>query len=155
MFTTAPLSGDCVEMAKYSGKVGHHLELLGSHLAGRKMNAVTYLKRCPPSGKLTPLAKGLPPKRLEVFHTENLGPYTAPILEDLNEVNHNIHEKISYMSVVSRRQATDPCHCVEKPIVLSESVYGSTSSRRLECLQLLGSISWRSERQSVKNIEPR
>jgi len=86
------------------------------------MNAMTYLKRCPPSGKLTPPAKGLPPKRFEVFHTENLGPCTAPILKDLIIYIEPKVLKTSYIFVVSPRHATDPDQCIDKPIVLSESM---------------------------------
>src|ERR1700722_5935277 len=38
------------------------------------------LNRCPPSGKLVPVAQGLPPWRLDVSHRENLEPYVAPTL---------------------------------------------------------------------------
>jgi hypothetical protein len=78
--------------------------------------------------------------------------YSANSGRPLYKLSPNVHAKISYMSGVSLRQATDPDHCVHKPMVLSASAYGSTSSTRLECLW---SISWGSERQSVMNIEPR
>jgi hypothetical protein len=70
-------------MAKYSGYVGHHLKRdVDINWQAEKIVAETHLKRCPPSGKLIAFVRGLPPRRFEIFHTEYLGPYTAPILED-------------------------------------------------------------------------
>lgn len=61
----------------------------------------------------------------------------------------------TYISVVSLRQAADVARLLERPTELLDSAYGSVSSTRLECLQLFGSASWGSERQSVINREPR
>ena len=60
-----------------------------------------------------------------------------------------------YMSVLSLRHAAEPDHWEAIPKALSVNADGSTSSTRLECLQMFGSTSCLSERQSVKNMEPR
>jgi hypothetical protein len=80
-------------------------------------------------------------------------PYSADPL--VNRRNKFGRKPCTYISTLSRRQAANLDQCKEVPRSESAKACGSTSSTKVECLQLPCSVSSGSVLQSVRKMEPR